>query len=120
MTCRVLGFSRQAFYAWKANPVSRRDWDDAHLINAAVDLHHDDPASGTGHRRRTRHRGVRTGQNRVAQLCSQRRIWSVFAGKRGLTLKAGPPVHDDLVHRRFTASAPNALWLTDITLDVAP
>ena len=77
----MLGFSRQAFYAWKANPVSRRAWDDAHLINAAVDLHHDDPAfrvpviaDGPAVR------GVRTGQNRVARLCSQRRIWSVFAG----------------------------------------
>jgi hypothetical protein len=45
VTCRVLGFSKQAFYQWKANPVGQRDWDDAHLINAAVDIHHDDPAS---------------------------------------------------------------------------
>ena len=37
VTCRVLGFSKQAFYAWCANPVSRRDWDDAHLINAVRD-----------------------------------------------------------------------------------
>jgi putative transposase len=33
VTCRVLGFSKQAFYAWKANPVTARDWDDAHLLN---------------------------------------------------------------------------------------
>jgi putative transposase len=25
VTCRVLGFSRQAFYAWRQNPVSQRD-----------------------------------------------------------------------------------------------
>ena len=35
VTCRVLGFSKQAFYRWKADPVSQRDRDDAHLINAA-------------------------------------------------------------------------------------
>jgi putative transposase len=29
--------------------------------------------------------------------------------------KAGPPVHDDLVDRQFTATAPNVTWLTDIT-----
>jgi putative transposase len=46
VTCRALGFSKQAFYAWKNNPVSQRDWDEAHLINAAVDIHHDDPAFG--------------------------------------------------------------------------
>ncbi|MCB1128496.1 helix-turn-helix domain-containing protein [Paenarthrobacter ureafaciens] len=30
VTCRVLGFSKQAFYKWKANPVSDRDRADAH------------------------------------------------------------------------------------------
>ena len=46
VTCRVLGFSKQAFYKWRANPVTQRDWDDAHLINAALDIHADDPAFG--------------------------------------------------------------------------
>jgi len=35
--------------------------------------------------------------------------------EEGLRRKAGPPVHDDLVDRDFTADRPNALWLTDIT-----
>jgi transposase InsO family protein len=52
---------------------------------------------------------------RVWRLCSQQHIWSVFAKKPGLRSKAGPPVHDDLVKRNFTASAVNELWLTDIT-----
>ncbi len=39
VTCRVLKFSKQAFYAWPAQPVSQRDRDDAHLLNAAVDIH---------------------------------------------------------------------------------
>jgi hypothetical protein len=26
VACRVLGFSKQAFYAWKAAPVTERDW----------------------------------------------------------------------------------------------
>jgi putative transposase len=51
----------------------------------------------------------------VARLCSQQQIWSVFAKKRGLNRKAGPPVHDDHVDRKFTAAAPNLIWLTDIT-----
>jgi transposase InsO family protein len=62
-----------------------------------------------------RERGLQAGENRVARLCSQQRIWSIFAKKRGLTRKAVPPVHDDLVDRVFTATAPNAVWLTDIT-----
>ena len=43
VTCRVLGFSKQAFYAWRQNPVPQRDWDEAQLINAALDIHADDP-----------------------------------------------------------------------------
>ena len=46
VTCRVLGFSKQAFYAWRQDPLSQRDWDEAHLINAALDIHADDPAFG--------------------------------------------------------------------------
>lgn len=45
-TCGVLGFSKQAFYKWRARPCSDRDWDDAHLVNAALDIHGDDPAFG--------------------------------------------------------------------------
>ncbi len=46
VACRVLGFSKQAFYKWREEPVSQRDWDDAHLINAALDIHTDDPEFG--------------------------------------------------------------------------
>ena len=46
VTCRVLGFSTQAFYKWLSNPVCPRDYGDAYLINAALDLHGDDPEFG--------------------------------------------------------------------------
>jgi transposase InsO family protein len=116
VTCRVLGFSKQAYFKWLASPVSQRDWDDAHLINAALGIHHDDPAFG--YRFITDElptRGNAASENRTQRLCSQQQIWSVFAKKRGMSRKAGPPVHDDLVNRQFTASAPNVTWLTDIT-----
>jgi transposase InsO family protein len=116
VTCRVLGFSMQAYYKWQAQPVSQRDWDDAHLINAAYDIHRDDPAFGYRFiADELRERGLAVGENRVARLCSRQRIWSIFAKKRGLNRPAGPPVHDDLVDRQFTATAPNLLCLTDIT-----
>lgn len=116
VACRVLGFSKQAYYAWRTNRVCQRDWDDAYLINAAVDIHHDDPAFG--YRFITDElpeRGLRAGRNRMARLCRQQRIWSVFAKKKGLTRRAGPPVHDDLVQRQFRAERANQVWLTDIT-----
>jgi transposase InsO family protein len=116
LTCRVLGFSKQAYYKWRANPISQRDWDDAHLIHAALDIHHDDPEFG--YRFITdelAERGVKAGRNRVNRLCTAQRIWSVHSRKRGRHRVPGPPVHDDLVERQFTAERPNQLWLTDIT-----
>ena len=116
VTCRVLGFSKQAFYQWKSDPVSQRDWDDAHLINAAIDIHHDDPEFGYRFiADELLGRGVQASRNRVSRLCSQQRLWSVHAKKRRLTRKPGPPVHDDLVKRAFTANQVDRLWLTDIT-----
>jgi transposase InsO family protein len=116
VTCRVLGFSKQAFYRWRAKPCSDRDWHDAHLVNAAIDIHRDDPAFG--YRFITDELatvGIAAGENRVQRLCSEHRIWSVFAKKRGLSRKPGPPVHDDLVLRDFTATDLDLLWFTDLT-----
>jgi putative transposase len=116
VTCRVLGFSTQAFYQWRQHPVPQRDWDEAHLINAALDIHRDDPAFGYRFiADQLPGRGITASENKVARLCSQQRIWSAFSKKRGLGRKAGPPVHDDLVGRQFTAEGPDRTWLTDIT-----
>lgn len=116
VACRVLRFSTQGFYTWLKNPVTDRDWSDAHVTNAAIDLHTEDPAYG--------YRfisdelpalGITASERRVWRLCSQQRLWSTFSKKRGLNRKAGPPVHDDLVERVFTATRLNQLWLTDVT-----
>jgi putative transposase len=116
VTCRVLGFSKQAFCKWRAHPITDRDWSDAHLINAAIDIHHDDPEFG--YRviaDELAEKGVSASRNRVNRLCSLQKLWSVHARKRGTGRRPGPPVHDDSVRRDFTADKLNALWLTDIT-----
>jgi putative transposase len=72
MTCRVFGFSKQAFYQWKARPVTARDWADAHLINAAVNIHHDNPEFGYRFiADELPGRGVRASRNRIGRLCTQ-------------------------------------------------
>jgi putative transposase len=116
VTCRVLKLAKQAYYRWWSNPVSQSDWDDAHLLNAAVDIHGDDPHYGYRFIKDELERhGIMASENRVNRLCSLQRLWSLHARKRGLTRKPGPPVHDDLVTKDFTAVGPNELWLTDIT-----
>jgi len=116
VACRVLGFSTQAFYKWLAAPISARDYHDAYLTNAALDLHADDPEFGYRFLAdELRQQGEQVSDNRIWRLCSQQRIFSAHSRKRGGKGKPGPPVHDDLLERDFTASRPDTKWLTDIT-----
>lgn len=116
VTCRVLKFSKQAYYKWKTNPISDAEWRQAHLINAAWDVHHDDPEFGYRFiADELQAAGLEVCRNTVHALCKQAGISSVIVKKKGSGKKPGPPVHDDLVEREFTATEPNSLWLTDIT-----
>jgi putative transposase len=114
--CRVLGFTKQGYFKWRAKPCSDRDLADALLINAAIDVHHDDPTFGYRFiADELKDQGFVTSENRVQRLCSLQGIWSLHAKKRGRMRRPGPPVHDDLVGRDFSAECPNELWLTDLT-----
>ena len=117
VTCRVLGFSTQGFYKWCANPVSDRDWDDAHLINAIIDIHVDDPEFGYRFIADELHvAGHQASENRVQRLCSLQKVASsILRKRRGSGKTPGPPVHDDHVGRIFHADKLDQIWLTDIS-----
>src|SRR5688572_28609416 len=94
VTCRVLGFSPKAYYQWVKHRVSDRDWDDAQLINAAVDVHRRDPVFGYRFiADELTDQGWRVSERRVWRLCPQQKLWATFSTKRGFTRTAGPPVH---------------------------
>ena len=118
MTCRVLKLARQPYYRWLANPITDAELVEAYRANALFDAHRDDPEFG--HRLladEARDAGQAMSDRTAWRIASTNGWWSVFGKKkaRGKSRKAGPPVHDDLVRREFTADAPNRLWLTDIT-----
>ena len=116
VTCRVLGLARQPYYRWLAGPVTDAELAHAYRANALFDAHRDDPEFGY---RFLVDEACAAGEpmaERTAwRICSQAGWWSAFGKKRGRSKKPGPPVHDDLVRRVFSAEAPNTLWLTDIT-----
>jgi transposase InsO family protein len=116
VTCRVLKFSPQGYYKWLKNPVTKRDRDNAYLTNQLFDAHHDDPPFGYRFLADELERlGERASERRVWRLCSDMAIWSSFVKKSRSGKKPGPPVHDDLVQRDFSATRMNQLWFTDLT-----
>lgn len=117
VTCRVLKLARQPYYRWLAQPVTDAELVEAYRANALFDAHRDDPEFGY---RFLVDEAGEAGLSMAARtgwrICSDNGCWSAFGKrKRGKNAKTGPPVHDELVGREFTADAPNQLWLSDIT-----
>ena len=118
VACRVLDLARQPYYRWLANPVTARQLEQAYLANALFDAHTDDPEYGYRLLAdEVRDAGHEACDRTMWARCADNQWWSVFGKKKGTKggKKPGPPAHDDLVRRDFTAEQANELWLTDIT-----
>ena len=112
VTCRVLKLARQPYYRWLAHPVTDAELIEAYRANALFDAHRDDPEFG--------HRFLADEAADAGEVMAVRTAWRICRDhgwysrfgkkpKRGKGDKVGPPVHDDLVQRDFTADAPNRL-----------
>ncbi len=124
VACKMLKVSTQGYHKWLTDPVSQRDWDDAHAIDVLLDLHAEDPT--LGYRFLTdelAEAGITASQNRVWRLCSTAGVFASHHRRKGNAGKPGPPVHDDLLahvddqgrtRHEFAATAPNQVWCTDI------
>jgi len=117
VSLRVLKLSRQPYYRWRHQQVTTAELTEAYRANALLDAHRDDPEYGY---RFLVSEAAESGEvmcERTAwRICRDNQWWSVFGKKRGKNGKRpGPPVHDDLVKRDFSADDVNELWLTDIT-----
>ena len=117
--CRLLGVSPSGYYAWKNRPPSKRATADAALMERIQATHQ--RSRGTYGMPRIyaelKEEGFRIGRKRVARLMRT-------AGLQGISRRKGPrttirgkdaQVIPDLVKRNFLATAPNRLWVADIT-----
>ena len=117
--CRVLEFAERTFYAAKARPASARSINDE-TLKTIISVEWKANYACYGARRLHKHlrrQGHVIARCTVARLMRDLGISGVQRGKRQFTTHADltadrPP---DLVKRVFTATAPNRLWLADIT-----
>jgi putative transposase len=117
--CRVLEFSERTFYAAKARPVSARSITDE-TRKTVISVEWKANYCCYGARRLHKHlqrQGHTIARCTVTRLMRELGIRGVQRGRKRFTTHADktadrPP---DLVKRVFTATAPNELWLADIT-----
>ena len=117
VACRVLGVSRSGYYDWLGRPPSARQEANTLLLKQIIEIH--EQSRGTYgwprvHAELVLGLGMQVNHKRVAQLMREAGVQGLYRRRtrRGPT---GPATSDDLVHRQFSVTAPDRLWLTDIT-----
>jgi putative transposase len=119
LLCDVLGVSRAGYYVWKDRPASARQRRDDELLEQIGAIH--DESNGTyGWPRihaELRHRGAWVSRKRVARLMRHAGLSGMVRGRRGKTTVSVPGIATapDLVRRDFAPTAPNLLWVADLT-----
>jgi putative transposase len=122
--CRVLRgaglqVATSSYYALKSRPASARSRRDA-VMGPVIRQLWEDNYRVYGARKlwkAARRAGHGIGRDQVARLMRLEGIEGARRTKRVRTTRPDPAVarHPDLVERDFTATAPNQLWVTDLT-----
>jgi putative transposase len=117
--CRVLGVSRSGYHAARGRGPSLRAQRDAVLLTQIRGFHARSHATYGAPRiwEDLREDGVHLGQKRVARLMRGAGLVGVsrHRGVRTTIQRREAPAAPDHVQRNFTATAPNQLWVADIT-----
>lgn len=119
--CEVLEVSRSGFYDWRERQPSPRQRDDERVTELIRTVHRKSDytyGSPRVHADLVEDYDEPVGLNRVARLMRQAGVQGVSGRKRRprtTTPATRQPTPPDRVQRQFTASAPDRLWLGDIT-----
>ena len=120
LMCLMLGVSRSGFHAWRRRPPSDRELSDAWLLERIREIHSQNRGvygSPRVHAELRLGHGIRVGRKRVERLMRKAGLSGLIVKRRGRTTIRVPGVRvaDDLVQRQFQPTAPNVLWVADIT-----
>jgi putative transposase len=118
--CRVLKVPTSSYYAARSRPLSTRRRRDAQL-KVEIRRVFDDNYQVYGARkvwRQLQREGIDVARCTVERLMGELGLQGVIRGKAKRTTTPAEPAAlrpADLVERRFTAPAPNRLWVADLT-----
>lgn len=118
-TCRVLQVAPSSYYAALSRPPSARRLADERLKPEIARVHRANFGVYGAEKvwRQLNREGIGVGRDRVARLMGELQLVGAVRGKRKRTTLPAEvgPRPTDLVERRFTAAAPNRLWVADLT-----
>jgi putative transposase len=117
---RVLGVSEAGYYAWRQRPASAHASADAALLKRVRTIHASSRETYGAPRVHAELRagGEKHGRKRIARLMRAAGLVGASRRRNGVTTTRRDPdarPAPDLVDRDFTATAPNQLWVADIT-----
>src|ERR671926_751672 len=118
--CRVLGVSPSGYYAWRCRPESARAAANRRLLADVQRLHarHRGRYGSPRMHAALRAEGRGVSRGRVERLMRRHGIRATASRRFRPTTtdsRHGLPVAPNLLEQRFVASAPNQIWLADIT-----
>ena len=120
LLCRVVGVTRQGYYAWKRRPPSKRELADRKLAERIQQIHSETEEIYGAPRIHSELKlvdGVKVGKKRVARLMRQLGIRGADGRRGGYRTTVRDPKRDsapDLVDRDFARAEPNRLWVCDL------
>jgi transposase InsO family protein len=117
--CAALDVSRSGYYEWRDRPLSERAVEDARLLGLIRQIHMDSRENYGEFKtwKALRAQGETCGPHRVARLrrCDGLIAKRVRRFRQAYVGRNSEPPAPNLLERNFTASAPNRVWVTDIT-----
>ncbi len=118
--CEVLGVSASGYYAWRCRPESARAASNQNLLADVRRLHvqHRGRYGSPRIHAALRAEGRGVSRGRIERLMRRHGIRAAAARRfRPVTTDSdhGLPVAPNLLEQRFVASAPNQVWLADLT-----
>lgn len=117
--CRVLGVTRQGYYAWAKRPESARSQSDRALEGHVRAVHSSSRGTYGSPRVQAalRLQGVRVGKRRIERSMRELGLFGRQPRRfRTTTVRDGQhPVAPNTLDREFRAARPNEAWVTDIT-----